>query len=324
LDSDNAKWLEMAKKVFEYWASRMLLPTGQVRDGIHANGDLNGRVYSYNQGMFVKACVALHQVLPDSLYLSRANLTLSFILRNETSATGVLQEDGDHGTNPGAPCGDENFNCQMFKGITFRYLADYLREAHNASVSMLLRTSLQALLDHRAADYAYPAGSWESAPSSPLTFASQVSGNAAIVSWTKLVCDGIVTPQATTQLTTAPPPTTTLPPPTTTTAMKTSVSNPPTTVPLTAGPVPVLTDPVSTSPPGGDTGPVSSTMVIAGVIAFAVVGIIGGVIVVLVMRRRALRARNEEYMQQLDDESNTIGIDDIDITPDNEDLFSDL
>jgi hypothetical protein len=210
----------------------------------------------------------------------------------------------------------------MFKGITFRYLADYLREAHNASVSMLLRTSLQALLDHRAADYAYPAGSWESAPSSPLTFASQVAGNAAIVSWTKLVCDGIVTPQATTQLTTAPPSTTTPPP--TTSAMKTSappqVSNPPATVPLTA--VPVLTDPVSTSPPGGDTGPFSSTTVIAGVIAFAVVGIIGGVIVVLVVRRRALRARNEEYMQQLDEESNTIGIDDI--TTDNEDLFSDL
>ncbi|WP_194905647.1 glycoside hydrolase family 76 protein [Catenulispora rubra] len=94
------------------WLDKTLRGTdGFIEDGVNREND--GRVdtqwrFTYNQGLYIGACVELAAVSGDSTLLDRALVTARTAFR-ELSADGVLLDDGTGG--------DEG----LFKGIMYRY-----------------------------------------------------------------------------------------------------------------------------------------------------------------------------------------------------------
>jgi predicted alpha-1,6-mannanase (GH76 family) len=116
------EYLEWGRQTLEWLEKTLRRDDGFVEDGINREGD--GRIdtqwrFTYNQGLYIGACVALasvtsgvmSEVASDSSLLDRALVTARTGFA-ELSVDGVLMDEGDGG--------DEG----LFKGVMYRYAGE--------------------------------------------------------------------------------------------------------------------------------------------------------------------------------------------------------
>jgi predicted alpha-1,6-mannanase (GH76 family) len=112
-----ARLLEFARRAFAYWLTAMVDPvTGRVADHENADGEKVWWLFTYNEGTMIGAALALHHATGDASYLALARKIGGSLLDHETgqSRAGRILTDGPS-------CGGD---CQQFKGIAQRYLAE--------------------------------------------------------------------------------------------------------------------------------------------------------------------------------------------------------
>lgn len=108
-----SKYLVMGEKILVWLTSTLVDPsTGIVYDGIGRNGgneiDYNW-LFTYNQGVYIGACVEYYNITNDQLWLSNAKRTADRAIIKFSNPSQVLKSEGD---------GDGG----LFKGIFIRYL----------------------------------------------------------------------------------------------------------------------------------------------------------------------------------------------------------
>ena len=179
------EWLKFGKKVFDFWDAHFVAKDGQVCDGITTNGKYHWDVWSYNQGMYIESCSCLYNITGDISYLKKAEKVLDFILNNET-IDGVISER--------SPCKYNNMDCLEFKGITYRFLSHYYENTKSASLRLFLQNNANAIMNNtyhgNEGQIIYP-DDWsiKSDPNVAQSIAGQTSALAAILSWTKILCE---------------------------------------------------------------------------------------------------------------------------------------
>jgi predicted alpha-1,6-mannanase (GH76 family) len=108
-------YLDFAKKTYAYWSTYMVdQTTGHVYDGISTAGVVNTTwTFTYNEGLFIGAILALHAVTNDDTLLPLAHKVAGFMMASEMEKVsfGSILSDGK--------CGGDG---QMFKGVGARYL----------------------------------------------------------------------------------------------------------------------------------------------------------------------------------------------------------
>ncbi|RYG65756.1 hypothetical protein EON77_18155, partial [bacterium] len=114
----DTKYLEFAKKAFAYWATHMVdRATGHVYDGISSAGELNTTWhFTYNEGLFIGACVNLARVTNDPAPIELAHKVAAYMLREN----GQKLPNGKTILSDGKCADDGN----GFKGIGARYLGE--------------------------------------------------------------------------------------------------------------------------------------------------------------------------------------------------------
>src|SRR5690606_13244105 len=113
--------LEWAKKIYQWQKSSLVdSHSGLVWDGINRNGDEKidkDWKFTYNQGVFIGAAMALFKQTGEQFYLNDALKTADFTISDGGMAPGgVLKSEGQ---------GDGG----LFKGILVRYLAALTRSS---------------------------------------------------------------------------------------------------------------------------------------------------------------------------------------------------
>ena len=113
--TQDTTYLDFAKKTYAYWSTYMVdQTTGHVYDGISTAGAINTTwTFTYNEGLFIGAIVALHSVTQDDTILPLAHKVAGFMLASESEKVsfGTILSDGK--------CSGDG---QMFKGVGARYL----------------------------------------------------------------------------------------------------------------------------------------------------------------------------------------------------------
>ena len=113
--TQDTTYLDFAKKTYAYWSTYMVdQTTGHVYDGISTAGVINTTwTFTYNEGLFIGAILALHSVTQDDTMLPLAHKVAGFMLASEmeTVSFGTILSDGK--------CSGDG---QMFKGVGARYL----------------------------------------------------------------------------------------------------------------------------------------------------------------------------------------------------------
>jgi len=133
----DASYLEFAVKVYAYWAAQMIDPvTHQVLDHIDPDGHAVDWKFTYNEGVMLGGALALHRATGEARYLDDARARAAFMVAEETVATplGPVLSDG--------ACGGD---CQMFKGIGYRYLAELARFEPDPEIDAVLAASAEAV-----------------------------------------------------------------------------------------------------------------------------------------------------------------------------------
>jgi predicted alpha-1,6-mannanase (GH76 family) len=116
-----ARWLELAKATYGWWLANMVDgATGQVADHVTASGEKVSWRFTYNEGTMIGAAVALHRATGEARYLADARRIAAFAISSETRPTPVGPVLFD-----GAACSGD---CEQFKGIGHRFLAELLAE----------------------------------------------------------------------------------------------------------------------------------------------------------------------------------------------------
>jgi predicted alpha-1,6-mannanase (GH76 family) len=113
--TNDTTYLDFAKKTYAYWSTYMVdSSSGHVYDGISTAGVINTTwSFTYNEGLFIGAIVALHDVTGDMSQLPLAHKVAGYMMSKEIEnvALGTILSDGK--------CGGDG---EMFKGIGARYL----------------------------------------------------------------------------------------------------------------------------------------------------------------------------------------------------------
>lgn len=128
--------LAWAKKIYAYVKKTLVDPaSGAVWDGINGQGDgkLTKKEYTYNQGVYIGAGLALYRATRQAAYLADANRTATYVLHSEQLAPGGILKN-ENGGDGG-----------LFKGILVRYLTLLATEP---AVSAPARASYVAFLQH--------------------------------------------------------------------------------------------------------------------------------------------------------------------------------
>lgn len=179
LDGD-AAYLEYGQAAFD-WITRTLVgPDGFVEDGINREGD--GRIdhqwrFSYNQGLYVGAAVALSDRVADQA--ARTEL-LELAARTARTAVRELAPDGVIGSEGDG--GDEG----LFKGVFYRYLGTLLTRLDAGSeaasdLSSFVRTSTDHLWETGQIGGHFLAGSdWRHPATLPVNYSTQLSAIMAL------------------------------------------------------------------------------------------------------------------------------------------------
>jgi predicted alpha-1,6-mannanase (GH76 family) len=138
--SGDARRLEFAQRVFAYWLAEMVDPaTGQVADHVEPSGEKVWWRFTYNEGAMIGAALALHRATHDAGYLAVARRVGAFVRSAEVAATssGAVLSDGPR-------CDGD---CEEFKGIGARYLAELAEADPQGGWGDLVATSAGALWD---------------------------------------------------------------------------------------------------------------------------------------------------------------------------------
>jgi predicted alpha-1,6-mannanase (GH76 family) len=130
-----ARFLERARASLQWWEETLVAPNGFVYDGINRNRD--GKIdlewrFTYNQGLYVGACVEEYRTDGTEARLERAAATIDVTL-DQLSDGEVLLPDGDGG------------DAGLFAGIFYRYAGQLLAETEHDALSRFLVTSTEAL-----------------------------------------------------------------------------------------------------------------------------------------------------------------------------------
>ncbi len=173
------------EEAYRQWAERTLgwMRENALYDGtavVDAPGQ-KGDYWTYNQGVYLGALVALYQSTGERAYLDEAVKTTGGVLRRSglVSPSGVIIEKLGTG-------GDAT----LFKGILVRYLAHFRDVLNNQGlhsdvaqeIDGCIRASVESLLQHRAeTDGLFPAEWHDAAKERTADFNTQVSGLTALV-----------------------------------------------------------------------------------------------------------------------------------------------
>ncbi|NYE19085.1 glycoside hydrolase family 76 protein [Microbacterium immunditiarum] len=174
-DADS-RYLDYGVSAYRWLTDTLVGPDGFVEDGI--NREQNGEVdlhwrFTYNQGLYVGAGVALAQATGDRRYVADATRTALTALR-ELSDGELFREEGAGG--------DEG----LFKGIYYRYigtLLDELDPAAEAAVTLeqFVRASTDALWAHsRVGDWLLAGDDWSQPAPVKVDFSTQLSAIMAL------------------------------------------------------------------------------------------------------------------------------------------------
>jgi predicted alpha-1,6-mannanase (GH76 family) len=104
--------LDLAKSLYTWMKTNLVLGSGEVLDGINRNNDgkVDNWVFTYNQGLFIGSAVELYNITKDRSYLQDAINTATNSLTDANLVTnGILKSEGQ---------GDGG----LFKGVIVRYL----------------------------------------------------------------------------------------------------------------------------------------------------------------------------------------------------------
>lgn len=115
----NKNYLSKAETIFTWLEDNLIdHKTGFVWDGINREGNMKidkDWEYTYNQGVYIGACIEYYKLKKDSVFLEKALKTAkSTFERLSEDGTKILQHEGK---------GD----CGLFKGIFIRYTEEILK-----------------------------------------------------------------------------------------------------------------------------------------------------------------------------------------------------
>jgi len=169
-----AEDLAWAQKIYAWEKKTLVDPaTGLVWDGVNGKGD--GQIdkkmrFTYNQGVYIGAGLALYLATRQGSYLADAERTAAYTLTDPIlSPNGILRDEG--GRDGG-----------LFKGILVRYLTLLAIEpatsaASRASYVRLLAANGQSLCQRATRRPQYLFGtSWASLPTDPVDASTEMSG----------------------------------------------------------------------------------------------------------------------------------------------------
>jgi len=166
--------LEWAKKIYAWQKSKLVDPaSGVVWDGVNRQGDNQidkNWLFSYNQGTYIGAGLALYRATQQTSYLDDATRTASYVLNDsQLSPGGILKEEGN---------GDGG----LFKGILVRYLnllsmESAVSAANRANYVTFLKFNGENLYKRgtRKPQFIFNTN-WTSLPGSPVDGSTQMSG----------------------------------------------------------------------------------------------------------------------------------------------------
>ena len=159
-------YLEWALRTMAWLEQTLVEPDGFVHDGINrlADGAIDKHWrFTYNQGLYLGACVELARNTGDDDYLRRA-------LRTARTAVAELMTDGvfaDEGEG-----GDEG----LFKGIFYRYARLLVDATGDAELRATLLNSTNILWERGFAEGETLAGNdWSRPPTGSVAYSTQLS-----------------------------------------------------------------------------------------------------------------------------------------------------
>jgi len=143
-------YLTYANKVFDFWWHNMVERSGHVCDHISTVGTKQcSWKFTYNEGLMIGAATELFEVTKNLTYLAKAQDIMKFMLSNEVVSTsyGNILSDGKS-------CSSD---CDEFKGIGFRYLAQFQLASKSTMVVDFLKSNVESIWnnDRRAADSSF-------------------------------------------------------------------------------------------------------------------------------------------------------------------------
>ncbi|UOQ69782.1 glycoside hydrolase family 76 protein [Hymenobacter volaticus] len=170
----NPEDLAWAQKIYTWEKAKLVDPaSGLVWDGVNRLGD--GQTdkdwrFTYNQGTFIGAGVALYRATQQGSYLEDATRTANYVLNDSQMAPGgILKDEGN---------GDGG----LFKGILVRYLTELATEpavsaASRASYVSFLKFNGESLYKRgtRRPQFLFNTN-WTALPGSSVESSTQMSG----------------------------------------------------------------------------------------------------------------------------------------------------
>lgn len=175
---DDPRYLEYGLAAYRWLSDTLVQPDGFVEDGINREDDgavdLHWR-FTYNQGLYVGAAVALAEATGDRRHLEAATRTALTALR-ELSQDGLFRQEGGLG-------GDEG----LFKGVYYRYVGTLLDalDPHDDAATTLeafVRSSTDALWQNSRVDgeWVLAGDDWSAPAPEKVDFSTQLSAIMAL------------------------------------------------------------------------------------------------------------------------------------------------
>ena len=176
-------YLAFATQVYAYWHQTMVDPTTHaVIDHIDPTGKLTRYKFTYNEGLMIGAAVELYGATGDASYLADAHAIASYLLASETESTadGTVLSDGSNASCSG--------DCQQFKGIALRYVAElYAADPSHAELAQLVASSAHAIWDDARGGDGLFATDWAGPSATAATIDADSSATMALARYAELL-----------------------------------------------------------------------------------------------------------------------------------------
>lgn len=173
---DDPRYLDYGIAAYQWLTDTLVRPDGFVEDGINREEDgaldLHWR-FTYNQGLYVGAGVALAEATDDDRFLEQASRTALTAL-TELAQDGLFRQEGSGG--------DEG----LFKGVYYRYLGILLEELDPGTdaartLESFLDSSTDALWRNaRVDDWLLAGDDWSAPAPEKVDFSTQLSAIMAL------------------------------------------------------------------------------------------------------------------------------------------------
>lgn len=208
--------IRLSGSVYNHWRQNMVLDTGQVLSSIYTTGRLDRQIFTYNEGMMLAASESWSRMAQFGLNINASSPSSSFMKwdanvlsqvshvamflssREITSPDGVLTELSN--------CTE--FECQMFKGITVRYVLRYIQGCEGAAAERgvsiasvcpsanvlrnVIRTKVTSMMrmGEKGGQWRFPISWTEQWPDKGLLpLPSQISALQAMLAWREYLCE---------------------------------------------------------------------------------------------------------------------------------------